>query len=75
MGETARVSKTVGDSKDSRVHVSLFFLLKSLGTKSRASSSIQLLDGDDSIVNNDGDVHKFLINIPGKSPSGTTLRC
>lgn len=75
MGETAHVSKKLGDSKDSRVHVSLFSLLPSLGTKPCASSSIQLLDGDGSIVNNDGDMHTFLINVPGKYPSCITLRC
>lgn len=68
MGEIAHVSRKMGDSKDSRVHVSLFSLLKSLGTKPCAGSSIQLLDGDDSIVNNDGDMHIFLINSPGKYP-------
>lgn len=56
------------DNKDSSIHVSLFSLLKPLGTKPCAGGSTQLLDGNDSIVNNGGDMRMFLINTPGKYP-------
>lgn len=73
--ETAHISKMSGNGKDSRVQASLISLLKSLGTTACAGGSIQLLDGDESIVNNNGGMHKFLTGSPGKHPSCITLRC
>lgn len=72
---TAHISKMLGNRKDGRVWASLLSLLKSLGTTACAGGSIQLLDGDESVVSNNGDMHKFLIGSPGKHPSCITLRC
>lgn len=67
--------KLIGWEMVKPVEFMLHCFSKSLGKKTCAGSSILLLAGDGSIVNNNGGTHKFLINIPGKYPLCITLRC